>query len=477
MALFLYKDVIKHGFKYVYGIIDDIESGKKISVEVSKGLLKEELFVSTDKNQKLKQLKTKLKTGSDQTILQFLKNNIDVFKTADGAAFLWTKIDKAPYSTGGSGAGTTVTRWAESAVCIALAYKTKNNGENLPLDMDAFNKMDAIVDLGPHDTKRELKLIYDWLKDNDTWFETTIETAKIIYNKKLSGTTKNWNFHRDSAFMKSVYEVFKENLKKLNKIGLRISGDKWNPGDIWISAENEFPTKTDLPSVKKMNAYLLKKYISADIMGISLKKLGKNPTFDTYNLPNQKISFVFNKIVTPKTGTNSKDMYVEAGKNVGDMRIQIRTFDVTGKDNIQCEIKGKNAAGGKAGFGVTSYLIKQLAGVTIKDKDQINRLTEDQKIKEIANGYTKAGFPQYTSAKLKTELTTKEFVDKKTKQFRQEIKDDFFISKIQSTQIAGVLNTLAKKGKADTLITALFSYAHSLGLKEMFDASVYGKVY
>ena len=477
MALFLYKDVIKYGFKYVYGIIDDIESGKKISVEVSKGLLKEELFVSTDKNQKLKQLKTKLKTGSDQTILQFLKNNIDVFKTADGAAFLWTKIDKAPYSTGGSGAGTTVTRWAESAVCIALAYKTKNNGKNLSLDMDAFNKMDAIVDLGPHDTKRELKLIYDWLKDNDTWFETTIETAEIIYNKKLSGTTKNWNFHRDSAFMKSIYEVFQLNLKELNKIGLRISGDKWNPGDIWISAENEFPTKTDLPSVKKMNAYLLKKYSNADIMGISLKKLGKNPKYDTYNLPKQDIRFKFNKIVSPKTGTNSKDMYIEAGRDVGDIKIQIRTFDVTGKDNIQCEIKGKNAAGGKAGFGVTSYLVKQLAGVTIKNKDQINRLTEDQKIKEIANGYTKAGFPQYTSAKLKTELTTKEFVDKKTKQFQQEIKDDFFISKIQSTQIAGALNTLAKKGKADTLITALFSYAHSLGLKEMFDASVYGKVY
>ena len=94
MALFLYKDVIKYGFKYVYGIIDDIESGKKISVEVSKGLLKEELFVSTDKNQKLKQLKTKLKTGSDQTILQFLKNNIDVFKTADGLHFYGLRLIK-----------------------------------------------------------------------------------------------------------------------------------------------------------------------------------------------------------------------------------------------------------------------------------------------------------------------------------------------------------------------------------------------
>ena len=55
--------------------------------------------------------------------------------------------------------------------------------------------------------------------------------------------------------MKSIYEVFQLNLKELNTIGLRISGDKWNPGDIWVSAENQFPTKKDLPSVKSMNNY------------------------------------------------------------------------------------------------------------------------------------------------------------------------------------------------------------------------------
>ena len=55
MAKFKWPDATKYGFKYVHGVIDDIESGKKISVEVSKGLLKEELFVSTDKNQKLKE--------------------------------------------------------------------------------------------------------------------------------------------------------------------------------------------------------------------------------------------------------------------------------------------------------------------------------------------------------------------------------------------------------------------------------------
>jgi len=81
--------------------------------------------------------------------------------------------------------------------------------------------------------------------------------------------------------------------------------------------------------------------------------------------------------------------------------------------------------------------------------------------------------------KSKTRLAAVQLVSQQliNNQDIEKIKDDFFVSKIQSTQIAGALNTLAKKGKADTLITALFSYAHSLGLKDMFDASVYGKVY
>ena len=142
MAKFSYNDATKHGFKYIHGVINDIDSGKKISVEVSKGQLKEELLLPTNRNIKLKQLKTHLKTGTNTTVLNYLKNNVDLFMTSDGSAFAWTKLDKTPYSKGGSGAGTTVTRWAESAVCIALAYKTKHNGKDLPLDMDEFNKMD-----------------------------------------------------------------------------------------------------------------------------------------------------------------------------------------------------------------------------------------------------------------------------------------------------------------------------------------------
>ena len=91
-------------------------------------------------------------------------------------------------------------------------------------------------------------------------------------------------------------------------------------------------------------------------------------------------------------------MYVDAGKNDGDIRIQIRTFDY-GQD-IQCEIKGKNAAGGKAGFGITSYLMKQLADETITTKEIISQWTESQKIHEISKNYKKEGFGYYVQGVL-----------------------------------------------------------------------------
>jgi hypothetical protein len=65
-----------------------------------------------------------------------------------------------------AGLGAVGTRYAESAVCIALAYKVNNGGKDIPLDKTIFesNALDKKVDLGKHDTKTELKAIYNFLK-------------------------------------------------------------------------------------------------------------------------------------------------------------------------------------------------------------------------------------------------------------------------------------------------------------------------
>ena len=118
MAAFKYDDAVKYKFKYLYEVIDNIESSKKISVEVKKNLYQEQLLEPTKKNEKLKTLKTKLKTTSRPQIIEFLKNNDDVFKTTKGEFFAWTKINKTPYSkSGGSRGGTEVTALAESMQC------------------------------------------------------------------------------------------------------------------------------------------------------------------------------------------------------------------------------------------------------------------------------------------------------------------------------------------------------------------------
>ncbi|SVB25975.1 uncharacterized protein METZ01_LOCUS178829, partial [marine metagenome] len=272
-----------------------------------------------------------------------------------------------------AGLGAVGTRYAESAVCIALAYKVTHRGEDIPLDEAAFKseKLDLIVDLGPNDTPQELIAIYKFLQTDfnkgGNWYQTTLDTAQKLYTAnsgyggKLlrSSKYKEYNFHRNSAFMNSIYELFKENSQSIKRtLGLTIGGDKWNPGDIWISTQKEFPVGKDLPSIKKMNDRLLKRWKDADIMGISLKKLGKNPTFSVYNLPDQKHWFPFIKIESPKSPLSSKDMYITAGKEGTDtISIQIRTF---GKNsNIECEIKGTSAAGGKAGFGITKTLLRK----------------------------------------------------------------------------------------------------------------------
>ena len=415
-----------------------------------------------------------------------------------------------------AGLGAVGTRYAESAVCIALAYKVNNKGKDIPLDKVIFEskELDKKVDLGKHDTKEELKAIYKFLKNDfdkgGSWYDTTLVTAQKLYTAnsgvggKLLKSSKyaEYNFHRDSTFMNSIYSLFNKNKARLKKtLGLSIGGDKWNPGDIWISTQKEFPVNVDLPSIERMNARLFMKWEQADIMGISLKKLGKNPTFSVYNLPEQKHWFPFIRIESPNSPLGSKDMYITAGKANDTISIQIRTF---GRDNnVQCEIKGASAAGGKAGFGITKTLLRKFIldnNINYTEIDEWKTINEmvgevktneepmknEEKILGIINkNYSDLGM---LSPDMRDELSRKTFINDNRASsgyggYDPNLKRDFFVSKIQSTTIAVMikkLSDLKDKTHVNTFISALFSYAHSLGLrglKEGFEASIYGKVY
>ena len=61
------------------------------------------------------------------------------------------------------------------------------------------------------------------------------------------------------------------------------------------------------------------------------------------------------------------------------------------------------------------------------------------------------------------------------KKFNSDLaKMDFLISKLQALQIAAAIKGDRER---NDIVTAIYGYAHSMGLAEMFEASVYAKVY
>ena len=153
--------------------------------------------------------------------------------------------------------------------------------------------------------------------------------------------------------------------------------------------------------------------------------------------------------------------------------IQIRTFDT--KNNIQAEIKGGSAAGGKAGFGLVSYAIQKVAKQKIDTWEEIGRLSVEQKIKRIQKHHVSIFKKSITSKSIleavqnKTNRTGKPYMT-----WTQLQQDDYWASKIQAMHICDVI--VHSKQKND-IMSIIVAYAASLGLKDMFDASVYGKVF
>ena len=133
-------------------------------------------------------------------------------------------------------------------------------------------------------------------------------TAEKIKTKLGNKLTRSHHFHRDSVFMNSIYKKFQEHLKPVNKLGIRISNDKWNPSDIWISSKSDLPATNDIVSLNKV---LLEGFKKTEIVGVSLKKIGASANFTVYNIDKQTQAFRFKSIKPQKSPFSSKDVVIE----------------------------------------------------------------------------------------------------------------------------------------------------------------------
>jgi len=488
MAVFKYDDAVKYKFKYLYEVINNIESDKKISVEVKKNLYQEQLLIPTIKNAKLKALKAKLKTGSDQTILQFLKNNVDVFKTARGNTFAWTKINKAPYSkSGGSRGGAEVTALAESMQCYYNSYywdKGITASEPTETQLKAQERYCF--------TDRTLSkcLAADGIKSwrNDKVFDKIAIELKSKFNSKFR---ERPSFHRGSEFMNNIYKA-KATVHKNDKKAARnnspptlplapgsFSNDKWNPGDIWMTtlSSGSKPLEDHVCTWGSLNDEVEHLANTGKLMGVSLKRVdaekARTTFFNKKNQKKEKQKFIGFSFGSRGEFFNSIDCYLHGDTT----KIQCRCMDVF--KSWQGEISAVSAAGGKIGGGNIDFFLEDVfdknmfgsrgeqgaiqdASNAIQMGLTVEKLKSNLFLNEFYSLYNKFAAQSMGDEKLKNPTTDEEFIEKLNNLPRKITTKGFMVSKYLCMKMLEVMfGSGSSNDKRDHIMTLFSLYAMS----------------
>ena len=352
------------------------------------------------------------------------KGSVTLFNR-EGDSITTSKLEKSADFGGGagSGAGTAQTDIQESSMCAVLAlYQNQGKLDEKDLTSEKINNISKDID-----TTSSVEEIVEFITNSPGWASTFVNTASLL----SSYLDKGYEFHRGSSFVDSIYEVWKK-IRKKN--GWSIKDDKWNPSDIWAVKPAGKNIKLDSETLEEYNNQLLDLFNSGTLIGISLKKLGKDATVKTVNKERVSEIEVLDSIVS---SGGSKDAYVntKSGKI-----LQLRT---TGGNSFQGELKGKTAAQGKIGGGVLK---------TFLDKQGLGPIPTQKESAKLAIDYE----PSFVKELLKLcneyfSITEKELNSKTT---------DWINSKYQALKVAKVLKT-GDKDKVEAALTDIVNYAGS----------------
>jgi len=243
-------------------------------------------------------------------------------------------------SGAGQGAGSAATSLAESAQCVftALAYKIKKG----PISEEDVNLENLKKAFEYCDVTDSLESIISFSQDV-SWRNTFIISSNIILQYFKN---PNFEFHRGSKFVQSIYSTYKVASKSE---GISMQSDKWNPADIWLVDKSilnfDFP-----PDLQELNAFLADMFSDNLLIGVSLKKLGKEGKLSISNISEDSIKgHKLNNIVAPLSNKGAQ-------WNYDDGKIYFRTFNFA--TNFAGEILGKTAAHGKIGAGPINDVLK-----------------------------------------------------------------------------------------------------------------------
>lgn len=330
----------------------------------------------------------------------------------------------------GNGGGSAQTDVQESTQCLvnALAYKLiKGEISDKDITEENLSKVKQYVFV-----TTPFEEMVSFALSSESWQDTLISTANILHSTYKNN---NFTFHRNSEFVKKIGKAF-DTAKKEKGLSLQIN--KWNPSDIWLvdNSIKEIEFKTTL---EELNAQITDLYTQGKLIGVSLKKTGKEASLQLFNNEESKKEFTYETYSSSDKSKMSTLLF-------NDGKIYLRSFNYA--DNFAGEIAGKNALAGKIGIGIINNFISNNKISPIPTTKEVRKRIYDKDPKFEEDLYEL--YSQYVDSI--SPIKFKEYYEKQN--------EDWKFSKYLSLCIVNIFETVDNE-IANNLMNDMVSYAKS----------------
>jgi len=379
---------------------------------------------------------SKFVVDNKEEVLSQLKNKTRIttaIKLTDKEGNQITTSNPKKTSTFGGGGGmrggSDLTAKGESAQAIVNAIRYYSSGDisNEDITDEAIDDTKSDVRVTDFEGAKEL------LKDNLGWLISSVSIANALASEYKGSFIQN----RGSEWVENLEKAVKPHLKKAG-IG---NINKWSPADIWMVSPDEMGISWP-DTLNQINSLLLKKYNEGKIIGVSLKKAGKNTTLKVFNSPDGPTdTYKFEGIDVRPTHAKGFILF-DGGK------MEFRNFNSL--SGFQGEIIGKKAAAGKVGYGIIKKALTD-NGIEISSPSDIKQ--------EVLNdsGEFKSKFKKLWSSTPGLEANEfEQYYNNPEKTLNQNL--SYRISKYLGLEVVNAINS---SSNPDKIIADLLNYASS----------------
>jgi hypothetical protein len=307
---------------------------------------------------------------------------------------------------------------------------------------------------GDNNTSSRFRIDQLYEKAGKGWINSSTVIAQTFY-PYIRGKKLQVHQRSRSAFVTNISTAAAALVKESGK---RLQLDKWNPADIWLVDRTlEGTDFSKFGSILDLNTFLLDQFDKKNIIGVSLKQVGKTAEVSVFNKETRPV-IQYTGFDTGKTGfvtALNGTIYYNQGS------IVIRNFGRP--ESVSAEINGKLAQGGKTGAGPLRNIIQDIYS-------KFDTMTHQEIIALYENDQNKYYNELYAKMrKLDPESAGKYSLDDFMSAIEaKDNKNNYLISKWQVSDILMAINSMTTAQKNE-VVSDIISYASSsLAISSVF---------